>query len=845
MSKYHLGLAAILALVLLNQGTFTIDALRDLEGRYPSNTLVLEDPWPSIAAMDVRAKEAGLRRGDRVVSIDGRVPAGRMEFREILHDKKPGDFLNVSIRRGGQVSEHRVAVADMGLLGDGWFYAVVMFFLMPWLCIVLGFWVAALRPDDKRAWLVLGILLGMSGLGRAALLDPLRWGLPGVAAAVFHELGSLYGWGACMMLFGIYFPQRWNVDQNRPWLKWLLLIPAAVLAILDGASVTCDALSHSSFLALRQWAAIPNWVGTVVVMMQISVFFLGLSAKFRDPSLPRDDHRRLGLLYFGCTIAMAPMFLLFLFDGAVHQRQPGDADGQWLTFSLMMMSLFPAVMAYVIVVERAMDVRMFIRQGVQYTLARGGLRILTACIVLAVIFTSVIMLNGPNVSRPKQIAFLGFSIALVVRLREVAERARRWLDRRFFREAYNAEKILGDLSEQVRTILDRNTLLETVTRKLSESLHVDRVAVLLQDGGFFRPAFATGYGCTPDLLLPAETPILEQLRDTREPVPVSQSTLPAERQSFGQLGAQLLLPLTSKKDLMGFISLGPKKSEEPYSASDTSLLRTVATQTGLALENTRLSEAIATETAQRELVQREIEIAREVQERLFPQSMPPVATLEYAGHCRPASGVGGDYYDFLALANGQLGLAIGDISGKGVPAALLMASLQASVRGQAQGITAEGRPDIAGLMTNVNRLIFDASPQNRYATFFYAQFDPATRVLTYTNGGHNAPMLLRGAEVLRLEVGGPPVGLFRASRYQQAELTLRTGDLLILYTDGISEAENPAEDEWGEEALVAATRTCASAPPAEMISAIMRRADAFANGAPQHDDMTLVVARVL
>src|SRR5262249_15997718 len=159
-----------------------------------------------------------------------------------------------------------------------------------------------------------------------------------------------------------------------------------------------------------------------------------------------------------------------------------------------------------------------------------------------------------------------------------------------------------------------------------------------------------------------------------------------------------------------------------YTPSDTNLLRTVAAQTGLALENSRLSEAIAAEVAQRELLNREIEIAREVQQRLFPQNLPDVPSLAYAGYCLPARGVGGDYYDFLARASGKLGLAIGDVSGKGVPAALLMASLQASVRGQSQS----GSGNVAELMTIVNRLVCDASPENRYATFLYAQFDPAT-----------------------------------------------------------------------------------------------------------------------
>ncbi|MCU1238595.1 MAG: serine phosphatase, partial [Candidatus Solibacter sp.] len=154
--------------------------------------------------------------------------------------------------------------------------------------------------------------------------------------------------------------------------------------------------------------------------------------------------------------------------------------------------------------------------------------------------------------------------------------------------------------------------------------------------------------------------------------------------------------------------------------------------------------------------------------------------------------------------------------------------------------------DLLGVVgTNVNRLVYDASPENRYATFFYCQFDPATRMLVYTNGGHNPPILLRGSEVIRLEIGGPPVGLFRPAHYQQAEVQLEPADLILFYTDGISEAENSAADEWGEDALIAAARSCHDRPPAEMITRIISAADTFADGAPQHDDMTLVVARVV
>jgi len=460
-----------------------------------------------------------------------------------------------------------------------------------------------------------------------------------------------------------------------------------------------------------------------------------------------------------------------------------------------------------------------VRQGVQYALAKRGVRVIQIAITTLVLSTVFTLASSPDSSRPRSITVIAMGVASIFLIRRVAGSVRLWVDRRFFREAYNTEQILGELSEQVGGIFDRESLLETVCRRISESLHVDRIAVLLREGGSLRPALATGYAAPLDFCIPGDA----------EP----------DSKTLATLDSQLLLPLASRKEVLGYISLGPKKSEEPYSPSDTHLLRTVATQTGLALANSRLSEAIAAEIAQREMLHREIEIAREVQQRLFPQRLPEVAALEYAGHCRPARGVGGDYYDFLALSSGRLGLAIADVSGKGIPAALLMASLQASVRGQSQAGV-----NVAELMAQVNRLVFDASPENRYATFFYGQFDPATRRLIYTNGGHNAPILLRGAEVLRLETGGPVVGLFRASTYEQEEIQLLPGDLLVLYTDGISEAENAAQEEWGEEALIAAASGCRELPTAEIIARLMQAADTFAAGAPQHDDMTLVIAKV-
>jgi len=296
------------------------------------------------------------------------------------------------------------------------------------------------------------------------------------------------------------------------------------------------------------------------------------------------------------------------------------------------------------------------------------------------------------------------------------------------------------------------------------------------------------------------------------------------------------------------MALGPKMSEEPYSRSDRQLLQSVASQAGLALENAELLENLTAEVAQRERISREIEIAREVQEHLFPQATPSLPGIDLAGHCRPAQAVGGDYYDFFVLpacaGDERLAIALGDISGKGISAALLMASLRASLRS-----AAEMQPgDLAMLMRHVNRLVYESSTANRYATFFYAELDPQNRLLNYVNAGHNPPVVLRGAEVIRLEATGTVIGLLPDVPFTRANIVLWPGDVLMAFTDGISEAMNTGEEEWGEDQMIAAVEAflargeCKTAR--QILECVYREVDRFTGSAPQHDDMTLLVCSV-
>lgn len=257
-----------------------------------------------------------------------------------------------------------------------------------------------------------------------------------------------------------------------------------------------------------------------------------------------------------------------------------------------------------------------------------------------------------------------------------------------------------------------------------------------------------------------------------------------------------------------------------------------------------LTTAVTTEKAHREKLSRELDIARDVQQRLFPQELPSVPGLDLFGACRPASSVGGDYYDFLALPGDHLGIAIGDVAGKGIAAALTMANLHALLRSEAL----RANSDPAEIVGRVNMLLHDATASNRYATFFYGDYAPATRTLTYLNAGHNPPLLFKknhaAAEVVRLDTGGTVIGLFKDSAYQHGSISLEEGDLLVIVTDGITEAMNSADEEWGEDNLIRTVQSSRPLPARDIASCILRAADTFAGGAEQHDDMTIVILSV-
>ena len=254
---------------------------------------------------------------------------------------------------------------------------------------------------------------------------------------------------------------------------------------------------------------------------------------------------------------------------------------------------------------------------------------------------------------------------------------------------------------------------------------------------------------------------------------------------------------------------------------------------------------------EKERLQTELEIAREVQGQLYPKEAPPTCGLKLTVRCDPARMVSGDYYDYQELGGKRLAFAIGDVAGKGISAALLMATIQAALRAQ----MTQYQPvlenecshvpeiDVSHLVSALNKQIFAHTSPEKYATFFFALFDERTRTLTYTNAGHLSPLLFSGGEVIPLASNGTVVGAFPFSQYEESCLTINPGDLLVCYTDGITEPENAYGEEFGEHRLIELIEKHSARDDHEILDIILDSVRSWTSTAELHDDMTLLLAR--
>lgn len=297
----------------------------------------------------------------------------------------------------------------------------------------------------------------------------------------------------------------------------------------------------------------------------------------------------------------------------------------------------------------------------------------------------------------------------------------------------------------------------------------------------------------------------------------------------------LCVPLMVKSSLRGVLTVYNKAGGTGFTSDDQRLLAIIASQSAQILENARLLES---EKALQHM-QEDLRVAARIQQNLLPQTSPDIPNYEIAGMTLPAKIVGGDYFDYFPVGVGRFGLALGDVSGKGLPASLLMANVQATLRGQA--LWAESADEC---ISRANRQLYLSTESDRFVTLFFALLDVRNHTLTYCNAGQEPPLLV-GADgaCQRLTTGGLLLGVSESARYEEATLSLQPNDILLAYSDGFSEAVNPEGDMFGEKGILAVLQNHCAMQVADVVAALLHSTSMHSGTAPQNDDRTVLAVR--
>ena len=793
------------------------------------------------------AERAGLRAGDQVVAFDGRRTESLEDQVRVWNLHRPGDSVRLTILRPGESGaleftgvfrrNSDVAATSGSLQGAA---GRLLRNSLPLAFAAVGLVILLLRPQDRNVWLLACFFAGIiASAGRPgdfrtapALLRPWMEAYNGIFLSFI---------GASFYFLCALFPARSPIDRRLPWLKWAAL----VLGLVDAGELSRPGVS-------RPVATLSRLIGPQAAdRFDFGVTFgflaLGLVSLAANYFAAREaeSRRKIRAIFWGTVVGFTPALIRAGLEQYTAFRAP-----EWLNMLLIaVLLLVPASFAYAVFKQRVLDIPVLLQRSARYVLVQRGFLILL-CFVS---FGLTLLFAASLAHLPVEIGMghststaLGavFGTALLWGGSRVHTRVSGRIDRAFFRSAYDVRVVLENLAESSRTATGREALAHLLLNQLNAALQPASLVVYLATGSGELGAAA---GVAPPELqtIRRTSPLLVELARRGQPWELPPAGLENDPATavLARLHSGCLVPILGRDGrLVGLLALGPRLSEEPYSGEDKRLLASVASQAGMALENFRLAEDIAEKLETERRTTREMEIAKEVQTRLLPQTAPVLRTLECAGRCLQAARVGGDYYDFLELGGDKVGLVLADVSGKGVHAALLVANLQAHLRSLSQ--LTRGAAGLVETLQQVNRILWKSTAAEHYATLFVGVYDDSTGRLSYVNCGHNPPMLLRAdGSVDRLEATATVIGLFEKWECMAREVHMGTADLLAIFSDGVTEAML-GEEEFGESRFLDELRRTRHLPLEQVVTAVFTAVQRFSAG-HQSDDLTLVVARCL
>ncbi len=728
------------------------------------------------------------------------------------------------------------------------------------LVFLLGLLILRENPR-QRLNRVVALMLFFGGFGSIlAALSFLSAGPGGAAGGAPQSVQNFsYLWEfffPTLFLFASLFPVERGFTRRGAGVPWLRFAPNletlvyaphavhfAVALLLALAPPRFDVALPDPMRALAPLAGLLGVVVQIFLAIHHALFsFVNLGFGIAAIALLVDSYRRVRarrLRQQLRAIGLGLTTCLLLYSlGSLFPTLLGLTISEWARSALTVAALTvgSGSIAYAMVRHKFLDAKLLARRAILYGVASATLVGIYLTVVTR-LNEALTRISGVD-SRVIEPVFL--IVALIV-FQPAISWLEEGLDRLFLRDPGDYRNVLRNLGHELQTTIELDDLLSRSIRTISDALlpRASYLVALPRDQVLVR----AGSGPPPD---PADHAALRDLllrlptdaESVRLADPVPGLTAADRALLVGRLGVSVILPLHSRGETVGGLLLGEKLTATEYTSEDVVLLSSLAGQMSIALQNALL----VSERVQVARIEEELRLARTIQRSFLHSEFPPIPRFDIHALNIPSKEVGGDFYDLVPAEDGAFVLAIADVAGKGVPAALLSSMLQASLRTQAGSIAS-----VSEILRNINALVYRAAAVHQFATFFLARVERDPLRLTFSNAGHNFPVLVRrDGDPVYLECGGTVLGIAERAVYDEDRLGLHAGDLVVLHTDGISEAMNREGELFGDERLYGLVRSLpAHLSAREVTDAVLATLREFLDGEEARDDMTLMVVRVL
>ena len=778
---------------------------------------------------------------DRLLTISDSTATSHVLARYFDSPDTPGTEISITYLSNQDTLKTLVRTRPLGrsqLLGQ--LTLMSMRFLISICYLVVGIWAFVKRPNSGavQSLTLFCFAMGAFLISSITMISGnfVSFKLPGLEFLDRIATNMVLFLGAFWINLQLLFPVPRKIVTRHPIIIYsLCYVP---LIILEIAGIILKSRTLGYLL-----------IG--IPILQIIIGFIILW-RFHGKTKEPLEKRQTRLVMWGTGIGLNILGLFVIFIAAASgwvQRLPEYYLMGALMVVFLGLLLSPLSFAYAFGKYRLLEIEGRIRRGTQHLLI--GLFLLVIFYLLIYSISNLLLGILRIESRtPVLISALILAIGFAPAQRKLLGQ----LDKRIYPERFRLKVMLNDFLTQSLTSSDKMTFWDGLESRLKIALKVDSIYPIIRASGDNHFVFLNR-GSTPFennsnfIIALAQMGGRPVMRDELKANAKSALT-ESENDWLIEHNVALILPLVTHSELIGFLCIGLKSERQDFEPTDFEILKSLSNQIAIAADNILLLE----ENVEKKRMEAELTIARKVQEKMLPGDIPDTPGLEVAAISKFCTEVAGDYYDVIDIGDGRTVLAIGDVSGKGAAAALLMSNVQASLR-TAVGIESQAdidkntslnsRMHLISIVANINRLIFRNSQPEQFITFFVAIFDPKTNKLDYVNAGHNPPIAVSKSGLIEeLTEGGLLLGVMPDMPYKQGSIRLGSGDIIFLYTDGLSESARADEEMFGEERIKQFLVANISLAPKLLLEKLEQEVSIFIGDQHLTDDFTLLSAKV-